>query len=366
MMRVWVVRCVGLMIAALALVGCGAVAQFQRQCPAYDSISAPTWSSDGTRLAYIIGDAPTKQRVYVTNLSANNTTLLTDAPAKFITPQWSPDGTLLLSAYETDYWEYQLIIIEQDGTQTEVSEPLSGYPELQWSPNGEYIAVLNYLPSDSESQWDTLVFDITGELQWRLQDNFPEPINLSYFDWSPDGTQLAFAYSGLATDQAGETILEHYIAIIDSSGENLTAFPVGEPFVGAVQWSPDGSQIAFLSLQDDIETALNVINPDGSSLKTLVAGVRRSYAWLPDSSGLIYHAENEIYQVSSDGSSEPAFVMASPSEDTIVFSPDASKLAYFKLGKNQSGDLFVMNIDGTDVQQITHNPGNSMCFHWPF
>lgn len=72
----------------------------------------PDWSPDGTRIAYQ-GDAT--QDIYVRNADGSNPVRLTTDPAQEGLPRWSPDGQRLVFARVVDF-AFQLFIINADGT----------------------------------------------------------------------------------------------------------------------------------------------------------------------------------------------------------------------------------------------------------
>jgi len=80
-----------------------------------------------------------------------------------------------------------------------------------------------------------------------------------------------------------------------------------------VQWSPGGSLIAFVS-HDDVGTHLNVVQPDGSSLRR-VADVGEPFV-------------------------------------DFEWSPDGKRLAIVVSAGPRSADVSVVNADGTDLHRI--------------
>src|SRR5262249_9121548 len=98
-----------------------------------------------------------------------------------------------------------------------------------------------------------------------------------------------------------------------------------------VQWSPGGSLIAFVS-HDDVGAHLNVVHPDGSSLRRLADGdlQRESVRWSPDGSLIALVSRDDVGAhldvLNPDGSSLRR--VADPGEPFVDFewSPDGKRL----------------------------------------
>jgi len=98
--------------------------------------------------------------------------------------------------------------------------------------------------------------------------------------WSPDGTQIAFV-----SDLSGED--EIYVVAQDGSGqpERLTAN--GQVMRYAAEWSPDGTRLAF----SDKDGKLYVLTLEDRSLVQVAdesRGQIRDYVWSPDSQYLAF------------------------------------------------------------------------------
>jgi Tol biopolymer transport system component len=342
----------GVLIAALALVGCGAVAQFQTPCPGYRSVSEPTWSPDGTKLAYILGDMNGIYGLYVTDLIRDTTTRITDASEYSVPPEWSPTSNRLIHV------DGEWLIVDLNGTRETLHYPLKGAAFFQWSPVDNKFAVVYF---GTEGVVDFLIFQQDAEIEWTFSERYPNNVTVYKVEWSQDGKQIALALG---------TGFPNTLAVVQSSGESLQTVTQVEQgaVIEAAQWSPDGSQIAFSSLSGDPATqSLSVIRPDGTNLAVLANDLYiAAFQWLPDSSGIIYLSD--YYEIVSTDGTTRSVLSTLPTTRNVrpFFAPDASRIAYVSAGVNGSDDIYVMNIDGTNVQQITHNPGNTMCFNWPF
>jgi Tol biopolymer transport system component len=136
-------------------------------------------------------------------------------------------------------------------------------------------------------------------------------------------------------------------------------------------WSPDGKRIAFKSRRNG-NNELYVMNPDGTDQTRLTNSFRVSEgqpAWSPDGTRLLYRQtpdnpivqDADIWQIDVDPAAPNARPVLERAGDERYpsYSPDGTKIV-FRGDRDlidHSGDeeLYVMNADGTDVVQLTHN-----------
>jgi hypothetical protein len=174
-------------------------------------------------------------------------------------PTWSPDGTKL--AFRGCCGDEIFVVELAGGAVTQLSDEAtdgaSGAYWPAWSPTGSEIAykAIRYddaTETDSEALYVT---SLDGAYVRRLTPDF-------FFDgaasWSPDGSRLAFAGR-----TAGDDISDIYV--VGADGSNLSRV-----MEGAVDpaWSPDGTKIAFSSDRDG-DPEVYVMDPDGSNVEQL-------------------------------------------------------------------------------------------------
>ena len=110
---------------------------------------------------------------------------------------------------------------------------------------------------------------------------------------SPDGTRIVFVRVRELLDRGGyrnRTAL--YVVNADGSGlRRLTSWGLD---AGTPSWSPDGSRIAFSSLDHAVTVRpaqLFLIDPKGSKLTQLTSGTEAASfwpAWSPDGSTIVF------------------------------------------------------------------------------
>lgn len=69
--------------------------------------------------------------------------------------------------------------------------------------------------------------------------------------------------------------------------------------------------------------------------------------------------ESSLYLMNADGSRPRKLLDGGSAE----WSPDGTRIAFNSL-RNGQFDIFVMNLDGTDVRQLTTNPGKDFLPRW--
>jgi len=220
----------------------------------------PDWSPDGKQIVFNSLRSGINE-IYTINADGTGIKRLTNNPTDDTNPQWSPDGSRIV--YETTkylstgLWYYEICVMNYDGTEKkEFTEGVNP----RWSPDGSHIAFLGPYSN-------IFMIKLDGTELKNLSNSNGSDFD---FSWSPNSKLIAFATN---RDSNAEIYLlcvdcedNPQINITKSGGKNDH-----KPF-----WSPDGTQIAFLS--DD---TLCVMNADGSQRKCFGIKAMGSIDWKP-------------------------------------------------------------------------------------
>jgi serine/threonine protein kinase len=151
--------------------------------------------------------------------------------------------------------------------------------------------------------------------------------------WSPDGQQLAFISPcrGRHDVYAGSSIY-----IMDSDGSEVHPLAVPPDPAGDFDptWSPDGQRIAFTSLRTGVQR-IYVYNLTTSSLSQITKGTNvedGQPAWSPTGTQLAFvrtSVLSQIWVVTDDGQTQQQFSLSGAVNDFYpVWSPDGQSIYY--------------------------------------
>jgi Tol biopolymer transport system component len=208
--------------------------------------------------------------------------------------------------------------------------------------------------------------DITGNNLYLINagsttsESLTQSAGVSDLEWSPDGTQIAFLSSSTITtslillrldDNRMTTVMSW-----EQSSERLI-YPRG------ITWSPDGQQIAFalvIRAISDIERVnIMVMQSDGSGLRQLThSDADTDPAWSPDGKLIAYRSYGIVLmRMQPDGSSQTQitdrWATAGP-----VWTPDGSRIGFVSgCGSRPGGFLYTIRPDGTGLTVLLRLPG---------
>jgi len=180
-------------------------------------------------------------------------------------------------------------------------------------------------------------------------------IGLNHHSWSPDGSQLAaVGYIGSGNDTWS-------IHVFDADGNNLTRLTTtSNVWDTDPSWSPDGEQIVFSRIYPDqnYNEEIWLMNNDGSD-KHYIGIEGGSPKWSPDGSKFIYHSAKDgnydLFSCNIDGTDVQNITNSSTGELVPVWSPDGSQIAYTRIDDDMKHEVCIMDTTFQNVQCLTGN-----------
>ncbi len=292
------------------------------------SAAYATFPGQNGRLAieHTDGEFTTGIQIFTIEPSGAGLAQLTNvADGAGLEPSWSPDGTKVvfrtLTFPNPVSVSSDLYLINADGTGLQKIGP--GVTNPAWSPDGRKLAFSQGPPCSPFfppcAQRDIYTVNADGTGRSRLTNgNGVDEIEL---DWSPDGSKIAFSNGGGG------------IWTVGSDGTGLVELTSQEAvFDRMPSWSPDGRRIAFMSDRDETRDP-----------------------------GCGATCNREIYVINADGTGETRLTNDPGIDNWPAWSPDGTRIAFTRVQCTFSGcgpsDIFTMSADGTDVRNVTNSPG---------
>ncbi len=262
---------------------------------AFGRISDPQVSPDGTKILYGISytsieENRSNRNLFICNLDGTDNQQLTKSGKSINNARWLPDGKHIAFLIGGQIWTAEIDGNELTGLK-QISNIEKGIGEFKLSPDASKILYISYVkshvktPADCYSELDKATAYETDDLMYRHWDytvleiphTYVADFNVSsigegkdilpaeealyelptepwsgleQLSWSPDGKFLAYSCrKAKGKRYAFSTNTEIYLYNIETGETGL--IPMGGGYDTDPVWSPDGSKLAWISMERD-------------------------------------------------------------------------------------------------------------------
>ena len=287
---------------------------------------------------------------------------------------WSADGSRVHFVGATGLGTWSLLTMKPDGSDPVVIKPPIKTLNLfvgASSADGRRISFWGMDEKDPSNTGLYLASPDLGDL--RLVTRLPDGVEeIAPFGVTPDGSRIVFLaqtgpYEGMT--HAGD------LYVIDADGTGLrrlnpagtTLGDIGRPPVSV---SPDGRHATF-----GVDHAVWVVDLAGGEARRVTKGTGFVWAvsWSPAGDWITYTrfhgATSVVALVRPDGTDDHEISMVDETDEAnaAAWSPDGK---YLLVQRDADGsvdgprDLWIMDLTGTWVGQVTHEPSNYGTYSW--
>lgn len=247
------------------------------------------------------------KEIYVMDWDGANSDKISSHHSIALSPTWSPDGTKIaytafVQSKKTKTRNADMFIYElNSGKRWLVSYRQGINSGADFSPDGKSL----FLTISQTGTPDIYKMTTEGDLLTKITNGPRGAMNVEP-NVSADGKKIAFS-----SDRSGNPMI--YVMNVDGTSPKRLTF--AGKFNASPSWSPDGSKITFAGWSDD-HFDIFVMNSDGSGMVRITSAKKPSGKWAnnedpvfsPDGRLLMYTSnrtgKNQIYISNLDGSEE--------------------------------------------------------------
>ena len=373
-------------------------------------------SPDAKYVAYSQSEADFEQNTFVTQLyvaevATGRNWQLTRGKKSAGQPRWSPDSRWIAFTSDREGGKSQIFAISPDGGEAiQLTKSDTAIGSFDWSPDGRTIAYTGAPKQLADRKKHLGEFEVVRKDYaylhlWTVavdaalkapaagqQHTRGTDYSINGFDWSPDGSKIAFGASRNPDLIQGGTSDVYVLTLNGGAVKKIvdTAGPDRDP-----KWSPDGKWIAFSTAMGNpkffhANPRIAVVPADGGAPRSITdafderpnlvdwksdgvyfTGLRKTEAGIyradPASARITHVGNGSCLSLSADGK-YAAFTLASATQLTEVYATEIATWAPRKLTNStaqvegwtlpQSEVISWKSKDGAEIEGVLTRPGD--------
>ncbi|HKX29523.1 MAG TPA: S9 family peptidase [Blastocatellia bacterium] len=296
---------------------------------AIKQVGAPQLSPDAKWIAYTISEWDRKENrrishIWLVSTEGGRSVRLTNGDNGDSAPQWSPDGTRLAFLSDRDKNTQIWVIPAFGGEAEKLTSEENNIQSFSWSFDGKQIAfVCRDVPKDKtererkrKDKFDTIVVDAdftyshlwTIDLETREKKRLTEgSFSVRDPQWSPNDKQIVFVMSRGGTQESSFVDISEdqntdlYLVSADGGKpRQLTTNPAADT---NPHWAPDGQWIAYFANSElnswAVKNDVMIISPETGAIRNLTRefyeSAGSSVQWSPDSRTVYFTSGIGVY-----------------------------------------------------------------------
>jgi dipeptidyl aminopeptidase/acylaminoacyl peptidase len=265
-------------------------------------------------------------QIWVANVATKQSMQLTFGEKSSTNPKWSPDGKWIAFTSNRKDNKNQLYRLSMDGGEAEpLTEVKSAVGNFEWSPDGRHIA---FTMTDAKTEEEEKNDKGKNDFRWvdenlKMARLYVVPVQkdangkrdprklttgnyqVGAFDWAPDSSRIAFSHSKSANANDWPTA---DASIVDVASGNVTVLANTAAAEDSPMYSPDGKSIALVVSDNPPRWAqsgtIQIFPANGGQAKSLMA----SYDGQPGIAG--WSADSKrIYFTEAKGTGTQLYVV---------------------------------------------------------
>lgn len=262
------------------------------------------------------------------------------------------EGQVSFDAYSNGDWDVYLLDVARGFLHNLTALHHNGWDrDSAWSSDGKWLAYTSVMGLDN---LDLLVREVECESLFQLCSGVHNITNNPGNDyapvWSPDGTQITFV---------SERDYNREVYVMDGlcfrlpdgckgNARNLSQHPDSDI---TPNWSPDGSQIAFVSERNGAQ-GLYFTHPVERDIRPLVSGFSRGLLWSPDGTRMAYVSGGDLYvaengcQMTEAGCGDVTYNLTNSRYNDWLqsWSPDSRQIM-FQSNRSAEPQVYITDVD---------------------